>query len=439
MNKGLNLELEKQHCDGTEWKFGAFSVPCITEIPLDERYKYLPKGEMQNLGEEKSSCVTRGYLNILETKFNWLLLNDRLSTENHNWLIENKYTTPDGKIEFSDAYIAQKSGTTRQGNSMVAPADAIRKCGLIPKSLMPQLSTFDEDYDPKRITPEIEKLAIEFKERFTINYEQVYSQHFPILLNKDLLNVAAYAWPSPVNGIYPKPESFLPFNHDFVLFNLPMSYAYDNYLDDGKQDDFIKQLAPDYTFYEYGYRIYITSENTIDPSGNSFWENIKDTIKQIAIALGIIEKKIDALPKKPVQPPENAVSALIGALKASVGKDLSPKDLASDEFGCAESLSNIIHSVIPSFPGDILSTKVLCDELLKSPHFRGTLQPSAGCIIVSPRTQTTNGHCGGFITDVSILSTNSKNGMIEENYTIDSWVDEFVIKRKLQKYIFKII
>ena len=62
-----------------------------------------------------------------------------------------------------------------------------------------------------------------------------------------------------MNGEYPRTEE--PFNHAFLLWLLPKFYAYDNYVDqvDG---DFIKKLAPNYRFFEFGYRVYISAEIT---------------------------------------------------------------------------------------------------------------------------------------------------------------------------------
>lgn len=92
INHGLNWELEKQQQSENDWVFGTVSPVCLAEnIPATERDRYLPKGELQNIGEEKMDCSTRAAINILETKFNWLLKNGKLSDENIKWLYENGY------------------------------------------------------------------------------------------------------------------------------------------------------------------------------------------------------------------------------------------------------------------------------------------------------------------------------------------------------------
>lgn len=251
-NYGLNWELElaQRKPEDWEYKLGG-DVKCIAEIPPKEREKFLPKGELQNIGSEKMDCASRSPLNIIETKLNYLLTNHLLPDGHINWLIQNGYYSESG-VELSDAYIAIKSGTTRSGNSLIAPLDAIHRWGVIPKKLLPQANTFEEHHDPKRITVAMEKLGKEFLKRISINYERVYEAQFGEFLERDVLDVGAYAWPTPVNGIYPRIEAQP--NHAFMLFNPPKYMAFDNYID-SVDGDFIKRLAPDYDFLGAGYRV----------------------------------------------------------------------------------------------------------------------------------------------------------------------------------------
>lgn len=258
MNTGLDIEKEKLEQDGSEWTFGAVSQPGLANIPEDEREQYLPKGELQSGKEDFMDCVTRGYLNSLETQFNYLLRNDKLEPENVKWL-ESKGYIEGGNITFSDRFIAILSGTTRQGNSLKAPIDTIRKQGLIPKSLLPKGDfTWNEYHDPSKITPEMKKLGQDFLKRFSINYEQVPKILMSQSVKDDIVVVAGYAWPRPIDGIYP-PSPDLPFNHCFINFK-NRYFAFDNYLDDGKPEDWIKHLSEFYEFYTYGYRAYISKE-----------------------------------------------------------------------------------------------------------------------------------------------------------------------------------
>ena len=276
MNHGFNLQLEREHQKGDEWVFGSTNLKCIAEyIPEDKRVEYLPLGEIQRGIEDMMDCATRGPINILETKFNYLIRNKLLSFDLEYWLRENGYF--DGNnITFSDAFIAIKSGTNKQGNSMKATLEAIRKCGLIPKKMLPLEVWMDWEHyhNPERITEEMENLGWEFLKRLTINYEKVYEPDFSKLLIKDMLNVAGYAWSEPINGEYPKIDRDP--NHVFVDVKRPQHYIFDNY-PDSYDGDFFKKLAPDYKLMDYGYRILINGEK----AKKGFWDFIIKFMREL--------------------------------------------------------------------------------------------------------------------------------------------------------------
>jgi hypothetical protein len=263
---GLNLELEKLHISPDDWVFGIMSDPCIADIPNDVREDYLPKGEVQRGKEDFMDCATRAPINEMETKFNWLLRTNKLLPENKQWLLDNGYISGNS-IEFSDRYISVLSGTTREGNSMITPLQTIHTYGLIPKKLLPKEDwmTFDDYQDKTKVTNDLVKLGQEFIKRFTINYERVYAVHFSDLLKEDMIIVTGHAWGIPIGNVFPKNDG--PINHCFLQIKKPDYAIFDNYFDptDG---DFIKQLAPDFTFGEYGYRVYISSQQL--PTKNWF-------------------------------------------------------------------------------------------------------------------------------------------------------------------------
>ena len=278
-NFGLNLSLEKQQQTGDEWKFGALSDPCLTDIPVGERYKYLPKGELQFTSRaDMKDCASRAPLNILETKFNWLLRNKKLSLENEIWLRANGYVE-NVCICFSDAFVAINSGTTLDGNSLKAPLEAIRKQGLVPKKLLPLLPdmTFETYHDPQRITEEMRNLGLEFNKRFFINYQKVYEIDYGTLLSEDLLNVAGYAWPAAAQGEYPRVD-YDP-NHAFMAFKRPLTYIFDNYIESA--GDFIKKLASDYNFLDYGYRVSINKELVVVKKKNRLLQALTNWWQEI--------------------------------------------------------------------------------------------------------------------------------------------------------------
>lgn len=271
-NWGLDIEREEQEQSEKDWMFGAVDVQDLAIIPEHERQHYLPLGEVQKSDlEDMMDCASRGILNIVEAKLNYLLKTKKLSFSNEVWLKQNGYVTDFG-VELSDAFISIKSGTTRRGNSLKAPLEAVRKLGCVPKSKLPleKWMTWEQYHDPNRITLELDAVGLEFEKRIKINYIKVESEHFAKSVQEDFLDVAGYAWPQHSNGIYP-PVPYPP-NHVFVLYK-QLFMAFDNYIDpfDG---DFMKNLAHNYNFYSHGYRMTVNQEIVV-PKPKGYWNSIK--------------------------------------------------------------------------------------------------------------------------------------------------------------------
>ena len=253
---GLNWSKELAERDGTEYQhLKGVSPISIFAIPPDLRETYLPKGERQNIGEEKMDCVSRAVCNWYESELTYAYKNGLLTKDNEKWLDDNGYINSEGQIELSDVWVALGSGTTREGNSLKAPVDFARKNGMIPKHLLPQLNGFDENYDPARLTEKMKYLAIEFFKRFTMNYEQVSELQFS--QNSDGLICALFAWEAPVNGIYQRND--LDPNHSVYRFVKKINhFIFDNY--EESPSDFIKELVQEFNFMDYAYRLYFTAQ-----------------------------------------------------------------------------------------------------------------------------------------------------------------------------------
>jgi hypothetical protein len=262
MRPSFNPELEIAHQDGKEWKFGAIQTD-LALIPLAERIAYLPAGVLQFTQlMDSSGCASRAPLNILEAKFTYFYTHG-MHPDLKRWLLNNNYVKND-RVLFDDNFIEILSGTTKTGNSLKAPIEAIRKNGLIPKTLSMDGLTWEEYMNPSRITPSMTKLGAEFLRRFTINYEQVVEK--PEALEEDFLSIAGHAWPEPVNGIYMKTAG--DFNHAFAGINSNID-IFDNYV------PFIKRLAKDYIFFQWGYSLSITFQNPYPDEQIALFEVLK--------------------------------------------------------------------------------------------------------------------------------------------------------------------
>lgn len=277
---GLNLEKELRDqslTDHTIKLAGFTSKKNIFEIPENEREEYLPEGEVQRGAEDTQSCASVTPVELLETDSNFFMVDNRISPGNRQRLIDRGYKNiKSGKIDYSDAFIAIKSGTTRQGNSMIKPLQTIRKFGLIPKKLLPlePWMTWEDYHNPKRITKEMEILGLQFLEMFDISYERVHEPTFEEWLKKEMLCLAGHAWSPVAEGEYPRVH--YPINHEFAGLKLPKTYIRDSYKD-AIGNDFIKKLAHDYKFLPYGYRIFFSKEK--QPSNAKWWHFITNLFK----------------------------------------------------------------------------------------------------------------------------------------------------------------
>lgn len=418
----FNLQRELDERDELDWKFGALSQPALVSIPAAEREQYLPLGETQfDQFVDFTDCASRSPANHLEAVFTYHYQHE-MKPENKKWLEDNGYVN-DSKITFSDRFIAVGSGTTREGNSLRAPIDYIHKNGLIPKKLLPKEDWmhWEDYYDNSKITPFLKTLGQDFLKRFTISYEQVAEVHFAEVLKDDMLGVAAHSWPQPVEGVYPPSDG--QFNHAFLLYNHPKWQCFDNYME--APGDFTKNLSPEYEFYDYAYRVYVSAEKVPEKKSND-GDAMVSLLQQLLNALTAWWQS-NQPPTPPIQPPKppvtippvNPASTLYNKAYEAYkrGEDLS--NSAPNELGCAESLSRIIKRVYPDFP-IILSTTGLNLKLSTSYHFTSSANPIKGAVTIFPTVGNIIGHAGVW-GKTHVMSNSSATGKWTANYTHAEW------------------
>lgn len=125
-----------------------------------------------------------------------------------------------------------------------------------------------------------------------------------------------------------------------------------------------------------------------------------------------------------------------------IHKDMAP---TQDEYGCAEAVTTIIHSIFPSFLPKELSTTAVYKALKSSTRFTiiPLTQAKAGDIIVSPtgygNGKIKNGHIGIFTTQGRIMSNDSATGKWMPNYNIGAWVARYCEVGGYPAYVFRIL
>ena len=350
---------------------------------------------------------------------------------------------------YSDRWLGIIAKTKeKQGNDPHTMCEAIRKYGMIPEEMLPfsdDINGYDEYYSFKGAD---EKACYEqgrkWLEQYDFRHDWVYRPTAPddekrnnikVCLKASPIPLSLFAWATDARGVYVSAgtQNHLTLGEAFNVF----IEVFDSYEPYEKQVDQVPLYAK---------RIYLAKRTPPTPAQKKSWleglivflkaflspKESEDVIKKLEPILSPTE------PKPPTEAQISSTERLIAAVKESIGKDASPENKASKEVGCAESISNLLHSVFPEFPAGVVSTANLFLKLRQSPLFKGVLEPKAGGIVISPRTETINGHVGCFITDTEIVSNDSATGLMKQNYRWNEWIEEFKNKRGLRIYLFQL-
>jgi len=251
LNEYKNLGLIIEQPDKFDYYFGGEKEDYTREELTDGDWeKYLSSKELQiSVYFDTKACVTFSSLNVLEAVFNYKLINNLFTFEQLNFLTENWYVV-NGKVEFSDRYIAKLSNTSKNWNSWRIVADAIREWWLVPEFKYPYPITqrtpiFDWDDYYKTVPQDIIDLGKMFLEYFQLNYETVLERDFNNALPYSPIQIYVTAWYKNSEWLYYKPEDKR-YNHAVTKFNRE-DQVFDHY------NPFIKNLTPGYDYYNSGY------------------------------------------------------------------------------------------------------------------------------------------------------------------------------------------
>lgn len=127
----------------------------------------------------------------------------------------------------------------------------------------------------------------------------------------------------------------------------------------------------------------------------------------------------------------------------SIGKEMSPQDLASDEVACVESLEGVIHKAFGFYVGGekpMLATWLFLDALRADERFEEIEKGGVGDIILCP-TGTGNdnvrGHVG-ILGNYQIMSNNSYTSFWDASFTHDTWYNRYQLRGDLDVHFFRI-
>lgn len=108
---------------------------------------------------------------------------------------------------------------------------------------------------------------------------------------------------------------------------------------------------------------------------------------------------------------------------AFIGIDASPEDHAQDELGCADSVSEILNTVM-SFPRTVSTATLAATLADDSRFFKSRSNPGRGAIIISPTGSGNgkiHGHVGIMADDNSVMAARSSDGLWTKFYTVETW------------------
>lgn len=161
-----------------------------------------------------------------------------------------------------------------------------------------------------------------------------------------------------------------------------------------------------------------------------FLSQLLGLVEQIAPAPNY-DQNVHTLPMN-----QDINSEIIKVAQDSLGKKMN--QLVPDEVGCVASLMTVLNLALP-VDTHLTYTPTLHTYLKSDPAFKGTLTPSAGCIVVAVTEGENRGHCGIFLTDTRIASNNSETGVWEDNYSWQNWIAHFRDKQHLHSYLFQAV
>lgn len=138
--------------------------------------------------------------------------------------------------------------------------------------------------------------------------------------------------------------------------------------------------------------------------------------------------------------PMTNADKLVASAKKLLGQNLSEGTGVPYYVACAISV-NKVHQDAFGFPiGGGASTADLYQALLVSKYFTKVQAPTPGCVVISPtgtgsNTAYPHGHVG-IVGEFGICSNDSSTGIFSENYTTDSWVQQFHVNEGYPVYYF---
>jgi hypothetical protein len=418
--KNYGLILKPISDDKKAFILGSSSMP-FTIRQADGNWKqYLPEAERQSGMNDTFNCTGFGTLTQIEVFMKAVFGED---------------------VNYSDRALGIFAGTWPPGNDPQKVYEAIRKNGLVPESMLPFIDAPADEYYSFKGADEAacRKAGEEWKEKYEFLHEWVFGdgltweerkQNMRVAIKSSPLALAVYAWKKNTKDIYVSKGVE---NHWVMCYSVDdLERVFDSY------EPFLKDVDQ---IISYCKRIEIKKRVNKDK-----W--LVALLKVVMASIKLRSKVPDVVvPPTPSAPPvKSPRERFYEAALAALGTDASPKDVAPDELGCAETVNEIHYKAFGEYienPG--ISTTRLFAAIVDRPDLWVRVSDAEpGNLIISPTGMSklpslpiANGHVGIFDRDGIIMSNSSATGKFERNYTIQEWVDRYRVKGGYPIYYFK--
>lgn len=373
----------------------------IPRIPYQEDSNWepwLPKYEPQAEKWESSGCTLWGAMNAIETLYKRLY-----------------GTEPNYDEWFNYPLIPIKRG----GVNPHMTFENIRKYGMVNAGTTKTPNTIEEALDLNRITGTMRAKAQNWLVNHDFLHEYVWEeqpQNYMEVLKEELkyspLAVSVSAW-KLVNGEYVSDQGSVN-NHLCLLYKFDESgnpWIFDTY------NHSQKKLSKDHNIRR----------------AKRIWLQKKD-LQALKSQLSFLQKLLNALLMK---------KTLLQVCKENIGKDASPKDLANDSLGCAETVTTLVKQIHPLTP-IITGTYSLYDYLNDPKNgWMPIKAPEPEAIILSVTgtgNGTIRGHAGILDENLNIMSNSSMPatlGKFMVNFNMQTWKERYADKGGMKVHLYK--